>query len=114
VVSAQVVQERDPIGWFIYAIRENGQIEVVQMAALPGREGVTLDHMIHHAIAAGGAVLRGRLDRRLAPLISEREFPLTLGQPWTVVRSGRPDVAAQFLSGNAFFSRLDAEWWIGT
>jgi len=114
VVTAQVIHEGEPIGWFIYGIRPAGEVDVVQLAALPGREGLTFDHLIYHALAGGGAVLRGRLDRRFAPLISERGLPLTLGQPWTVVRSGRPDVAAQFLNGNAFFSRLDAEWWIGT
>lgn len=114
VVTAQVVREDEVIGFFVYAIRQNREIDVVQLAALPRREGLTFDHLIHHAAAEGGAVLRGRFDRRLAPLISERGLPLTLGQPWTLVRSGRPDVAAQFLNGTAFLSRLDAEWWIGT
>ncbi len=114
VVTAQVIHEGEAIGFFVYVIRQDREIDVVQLAALPRREGLTFDHLIHHAAAEGGAVLRGRFDRRLAPLISERGLPLTLGQPWTLVRSGRPDVAAQFLTGNAFFSRLDAEWWIGT
>jgi hypothetical protein len=114
VVTAQVIHDGEAIGWFIYAIGPAGQVDVVQLAALPGRERLTLDHLVYHALAEGGSVLRGRFDRRFAPLISERALPLTVGQPWAVVRSGRPEVAAQFLSGNAFFSRLDAEWWIGT
>ena len=113
VVTAQVIHGDEPIGWFIYVIRPDGEIDLVQMAALPGREGMTLDHLIYHARAEGGTVLRGRLDRRFAPLISQRGLPLTLGQPWTVVQASRSDVATQFLAGNAFFSRLDAEWWIG-
>jgi len=114
VVTAQVIREGEAIGFFVYVIRQDGEMDVVQLAALPRREGLTFDHLIHHAAAEGGAVLRGRFDRRLAPLISERGLPLTLGQPWTLVRSARADVEAQFFSGNAILSRLDAEWWIGT
>jgi hypothetical protein len=114
VVTAQVIHNGEAIGLFVYVILRDGGVEVVQLAALPGREGLTFDHLIGHAIGNGGTVLRGRLDRRLGQLISARGLPLTLGQPWTVVRSGRPDVAAQFLSGNALLSRLDAEWWIAT
>jgi len=114
VVSASVIYDGEPIGWFIYAIRPTGEVDVIQLAALRAREALTFDHLIYHTTAEGGVVLRGRLDPRFAPLVSEHGLPLTLGQPWTVVRSGRPDVAAQLLNGNAFFSRLDAEWWIGT
>jgi hypothetical protein len=114
VMTAQVILEGEAIGFFVYLIRQNREIDVVQFAALPRRERLTFDHLIHHAVAQGGSVVRGRLDRRLAPLISERGLPLTLGQPWTLVRSGRPDVVAQFLGGNALISRLDAEWWIAT
>jgi len=114
VVTAQVIHDGEAIGFFVYAIRQDGEVDVVQLAALPRREGLTFDHLIRHAVGNGGTVLRGRLDRRFALLISERGLPLTLGQPWTVVRSGRPDITAQLLNGNAFLSRLDAEWWIDT
>jgi hypothetical protein len=89
-------------------------VDVVQLAALSRREALVFDHLVYHAASKGGTVLRGRLDRRVAPLISARGLPLTLGQPWTLMRADRPDVAAQFLSGNALLGRLDAEWWIGT
>jgi predicted N-acetyltransferase YhbS len=112
VVTAQVTHEGEAIGFFVYAIRRDGEIDVVQLAALAGREALTFDHLIRHAVGNGGTVLRGRLDRRFGPLISERGLPLTLGQPWTIVRSGRPDVTAQLLNGRALLSRLDAEWWI--
>jgi hypothetical protein len=112
VVTAQVIHEGEAIGFFVYAMRQDGEVDVIQLVALPRRERLTFDHLIHHAIDDGGTVLRGRLDRRFAPLISEWGLPITLAQPWTMVRSGRPDVEAQFLNGNVVFSRLDAEWWI--
>lgn len=114
VVRAQVINDGEPIGFFVYAKWPDGEIDVVQLAAFPGREGPTFDHLVRHCADNGGTVLRGRLDRRLAPVIAERGLPLTLGRPWTVVRSGRPDITAQLLNGNAFLSRLDAEWWIDT
>jgi predicted N-acetyltransferase YhbS len=114
VVSAQVIHDGEAIGFFVYVMRAGGEVDVVQLAALSGREGATFDHLIRHAIGSGGTVLRGRLDRRFALLISERGLPLTVGQPWTLVRSGRAEVTAQLLNGNAILSRLDAEWWIDT
>ena len=114
LVTVQVRHEGALVGWFVYAIRLQGYAEVIQLAALAGRQGMVLDHLLHHAGGEGVGVLRGRLDRWFAPVFSDRGVPLTLGHPWTVVRSRRQDVVAQFLSGNAFFSRLEAEWWIGT
>jgi hypothetical protein len=114
VVSAQVMHDGEAIGFFVYAIQQGGQVDVIQLAALPGREGLTFDHLIRHSAGNGGVVLRGRLDRRFARSITERGLPLTLGQPWTVVQSDRPEVRAQLLNGNAFLSRLDSEWWINT
>jgi hypothetical protein len=113
-VTAQVIHDSEAIGFFCYVMRQSSEVDVVQLAALPGREALTFDHLIRHAIGNGGTVLRGRLDRRFAALISERGLPLTLGEPWTLARSGRPEVTAQLLNGNAILSRLDAEWWIDT
>jgi hypothetical protein len=114
VVAAQVVHEGEAIGLFVYGIGQDGETDVVQLAALPGREDLTFDHLTNHARDNGGTVLRGRLDRRVSRLISERGLPLTLAQPWTVLHSHRPDVTSQLLTGQAFLSRLDSEWWINT
>ena len=114
VVSAQVTHDGELVGWFIYVVRPNRDADVVQLAAFANRQGEVLDHLVQHAAGEGARVLRGRADRQFAPVFSDRGVPLTLGHPWTAVSSARPEVTAQFLSGNAFFSRLDAEWWIGT
>jgi hypothetical protein len=116
VVGRQVSRDANLIGWFIYTIRPGtrGEAEVVQLAAFPGRHESVFDHLLEHAASEGVRVLKGRLDRQFASVVSDRGIPLTLGQPWTVVRSKRPDVTSQFVGGTAFFSRLDAEWWIGT
>ena len=113
VVRAQVTQKGDPVGWVVYVLA-GSDAEVVQLAALPGREEVVFDYLVGDATERGAALLRGRMDRRFAPLISARGYPLTLGQPWSVMQSPRSDITAQFVTGNAFFSRLDAEWWIST
>jgi hypothetical protein len=112
LITAQVTKEGVVIGWFIYLVRPDGEAQVVQLAALRSMEVRVFDHLLYHATVHGAAVLRGRMDRRFASAISERGLPLTLGQPWTVVRSRRPDLMAQFLSGTAFLSRLESEWWL--
>jgi hypothetical protein len=114
MLTAQVTHDGALIGWFVYMIRPHGEADVVQLAAFAGRHGMVLDHLIKHAGTEGVRALKGRVDRQFAPILSDRGVPLTLGHPWTMIRSRRQDAAAQFLSGNAFFSRLEAEWWIGT
>ena len=114
LVTAQVMHDSELVGWFIYTIRPQGEADVIQLAALGNRQGMVFDHLVQHALGEGTRVLRGRMDRQFASLFGDRGVPLTVGHPWTAVRSGRQDLMAEFLSGNAFFSRLDAEWWIGT
>ena len=114
VVSAQIMQDSELVGWFIYAIRPDGEAQVVQLAALPGRQESIFDHLVRHSVARGASVLKGRLDRQFAPMFGDRGIPLTVGHPWTVVRSRRPELMPHLLSGNMFLSRLDAEWWIAT
>lgn len=112
LITAQVLRENAVVGWFMYLLFPSGVAEVVQLAALRGNERFVFQHLLHHATESGCVLLRGRTDRRFASSISEMGLPLTLGQPWTVVRSRRPEIAAQFHSGAAFFSRLDSEWWL--
>jgi hypothetical protein len=114
VVSAEVTGNGVVVGWFVYAFRTPREVEVVQLAALPRREEMVFDHLVHHAGGAGASILRGRLDRRFASVLSDRGVPLTVGHPWTVVHSRRKDVANEFVNGRAFFSRLEAEWWISS
>ena len=110
--SGAVTQQGSVIGAFIYYARPDGEAEVVQLLALPGRERAVWQELKSHARAAGGAILRGRMERRFAQIMSEDGVPLTVGQPWTIVKAKRADVATQFLTGTALFTRLDAEWWI--
>jgi hypothetical protein len=114
MASAQVTHDGAIVGWFVYAFRSSREAEVVQLAAFPRREEMVFDHLVQHAVGEGANILRGRLDRRFATVLSDRGVPLTLGHPWTVVHSRRKDVANEFVNGNAFFSRLEAEWWISS
>lgn len=114
LASAQVTHDGAVVGWFVYAFRAPREAEVVHLAAFPGRQEMVFEHLLQHAVGEGANILRGRLDRRFATVLSDRGVPLTLGHPWTVVHSRRKDVANEFVNGNAFFSRLEAEWWIRT
>ena len=114
LASAQVTCDGALVGWFVYAFRSPREAEVIQLAALPGRQQMVFDHLAHHAVAEGATILRGRLDRRFAVILSDLGVALTLGNPWTVAHSRRKDLAHELVNGNAFFSRLDAEWWIST
>jgi hypothetical protein len=113
LISAQVLRGDVIVGWFIYVLRPDGEANVVQLAATRGNDRAVFEHLLYHATTNGVTALEGRGDKKFASSVSELGLPMTLGQPWTVVRSKRPELLIQFLNGNAFFSRLESEWWLG-
>ncbi|MBB4193033.1 hypothetical protein GGE45_001618 [Rhizobium aethiopicum] len=59
-VAALVTGNGSPIGAFLYHLREGGVGRVLQMLALPGREGKVIDCLLADADRRGAAGLRGR------------------------------------------------------
>jgi hypothetical protein len=100
------------VGWFVYLAQPRALATVVQVGALPEHRDIVLDHLIHDAWSRGVAAVTARLDRFFAAAVSQRQFSLTLAQPWSVAHSRLPELKKAFDEGRMFFSRLDAEWWL--
>ncbi len=106
---------RDPggrmAGWFLYYL-DTGISRVLQLAARPDRVGQVLEHLFHHASKRGAAVLEGRMDPRFAGKLGEmRCFFRNCGE-LTLLHARDPSLMAPFVLGNAFFTRLEGEWWL--
>lgn len=101
------------IGWFLYYLNPARRAEVVQLAAVKGRRGEVLDHLLHHARRGGALVASGRLDAPFVESLLERGCTFALARPWTLLHSRRPELVNVFQSGGAFLSRMDSEWWLG-
>lgn len=111
------VQIRDSqqgvIGWFLYYLNPERRAEVVQLAAVQGRRGQVLEHLLHHAWRRGAVLASGRLDAPFVESLLERGCTFALARPWTLMHSQRRELVDVVQSGGAFVSRMDSEWWLG-
>lgn len=105
---------RDLAGWCIMLVRSGGRAEVVQWAAARGHHRAVLDCALSRAAQRGAVTLAGRLDPAFAAPLTDLRVPFTLGQPFTLVHTRRPELLEAVMQGRAFFSRLDGEWWLST
>jgi hypothetical protein len=102
------------VGWYLYWRRAESVGEVLQVAARPKSIGQVLDHLFSHAHGRGLLAMSGQLDARLLSPLVTRHCLINRGEgSWLLVHSNDPDIAAAVHRGDAFLTRLEAEWWIG-
>ena len=98
-------------GWFLYYL--NGATSrVLQLHEREGSEHALLDHLFHHARARGAAALEGRMEPRLARALGERHSLFLSTSIYALLHARDPEVLAALACGDAFFSRLEGEWWM--
>jgi hypothetical protein len=106
---------RDPdgrlAGWFLYYL-DTGLSRVMQLAARPDRVRPVLEHLFHHANERGTLALEGRMDARFSRELGDMNCLFRNCGELTLLHARDPSVLAPLLSGNAFFSRLEGEWWL--
>lgn len=105
-------EERNVVGWFQYDLCRDGLSEVVQLCADRGRFREVIDHLFYHAWERGAVALRGRIDPEYAQELSDAYCLFRRDGPWALIHSNQPDVLDAFYNNDAFFSRLEGEWWI--
>ena len=106
---------RDPngkvAGWFLYYL-DAGISRVLQLAARPDRVRPVLEHLFHHATERGTVALEGRMDPRFAAELGKMHCFFRNCGELTLVHSRNPSLLAPLSLGNAFFTRLEGEWWL--
>jgi hypothetical protein len=106
---------RDPngkvAGWFLYYL-DAGISRVIQLAARPDRVRPVLEHLFHHATERGTIALEGRMDPRFAGELGRMQCFFRNCGELTLLHSRDPSLLAPLLMGNAFFTRLEGEWWL--
>lgn len=98
-------------GWFLYYLNP-GTSKVLQVHASEDCEHAVLDHLFHHAWARGAAALEGRMEPSLARALGERHALFLSAMPYALLHSRDAEVLAALARGDAFFSRLEGEWWL--
>jgi hypothetical protein len=104
--------EEHVIGWCIYFTNPRGVSHVVQLVGRPERVGEVLGHLLFEAGTAGATAVQGRLEPSYLPDFGAASCRFSREGPWMLVHSRRPELAAAVLSGHAYVSRLDSEWWL--
>ena len=101
----------ETVGLYLYHVRAGHTAQLLQAFAIPGKEGVVLDRLFGHAMAAGATAVHGRSIPMFHRQLMDRHAFFYPDQ-WTVVYARDPEVAQHFHAGTAFFTGLAGESWI--
>lgn len=99
-------------GWYLYYLQAGGVSEVLQIAARDGSFDRVLQRLLTDAWQQGSAAVRGRVEPRYAPELSQRHCWFRREGTWTLAHSRHPEILAAIHEGDAFLSRLEGEWWM--
>lgn len=100
----------EPAGWFLYYAGLTSK--VLQLHARPGAEHAVLHHLFHHAWRRGAATIEGRMEPRLARALAESHCVFHGASAHALVHAREAEVLSALACGDAFFSRLEGEWWM--
>jgi len=98
-------------GWFLYYVNR-GTSRVLQIHAREDAERAVLDHLFSHAWQRGAAAIEGRMEPRLARGLGQRHCLFQTSSVHSLIHSRDAALLASFARGDAFFSRLEGEWWM--
>jgi len=99
-------------GWYLYYANRGGVGEVAQLVAAPGKHRHVLASLFHDAWVQGLAAVSGRADRDIVNALDPGRAHVRDGDTAILVHSPRSDINDAIQRGDAFFSRLDGEWWM--
>jgi hypothetical protein len=111
-LPARVLRDQGGVaGWFLYYL--NGTMSrVLQVHATEGAERAVLDHLFQHAWRLGAAAIEGRMEPRLASMLGQRHCLFLSTMAFTLIHSRDAGLLGALARGDAFFSRLEGEWWM--
>lgn len=101
------------VGAYLYYEGARRTGEVVQIVAHPRSAEAVLDHLFDDARRRGLAAVSGLLDPRLLGALGAKRCLFDRGDgSWFLVNGKNPQILSAIHRGDAFLTRLEAEWWI--
>jgi hypothetical protein len=98
-------------GWFLYYLNAR-MSQVLQVGARRERVSAVLERLFEHAGARGAVAIQGRLEPHMAAGLRHKLCVLQNRGIMTMLHARDPSLLLPFYRGDAFFSRLDGEWWM--
>lgn len=107
--------QKGQVGWYLYYGKPGGVGTVVQVGAREGCAEDVLDHLFLHAKRRGMVAVSGQVDPAFFHLYSRRDCVFHHdGGSWILVHSRLPELRHAIDRGDAFLTRLEGEWWVGS
>ena len=102
------------VGWYVVQSRVGAVAEVAQLVSTERAAEAVLEHLFRFAWQRGAIAVSGQLDAALLPAFSERLcfFHRARGGSWILLHSRDEKILLEAHRCNAFFTRLEGEWWI--
>jgi hypothetical protein len=99
------------VGWYMYYPNPNKAGQVLQWMATPNAASQVLSHMLGNAQEAGSLALIGRFEPMFMANLSEQNSLFFHRASFVQAYSRKPEFIDALYRGNAFFTRLEGEWW---
>ena len=108
-----VLRERNGTlaGWYLYYLNRETS-KVLQMGARDGMQRAVLQHLFRSAWRGGATVIEGRMEPAFAAALGQLNCFFLSPNMYTLFHARNPELTAALARGEAFFSRLDGEWWM--
>jgi hypothetical protein len=98
-------------GWFLYYLND-AVSQVLQIGARAGALEAVFEQLASHARRRGARALEGRMEPGLTAVLQGKRCLMQSRAISTLVHARDQSVLVPFLRGDAFFSRLEGEWWM--
>jgi Acetyltransferase (GNAT) domain len=107
-------EKNDVIGWYIYQMKPQDKGHIVQVEAKKGFEKEVLNHLFADAQRRGATLLHGRVEPNIhVPLVAANRTWLHSRYDRTLIYSKSPELMLAYYSGDAMFTRMEGEFWMG-
>jgi predicted N-acetyltransferase YhbS len=98
-------------GWYMYYPNRGKAGQVLQCVARPRAESEVLRHLLNDALAHGSLALIGRYDPQMVRELSLLNSVFTNRGSHVQAYSKKVELIRALQAGDAFFTRLEGEWW---
>ena len=104
-----------PLGWYLYYLGSSGIAEVLQVGGREETIREVLHHLFYHAWQRGAVAATGPIDPRLCSVLTEEHCAFHRPDNSSLlIYSPDQQILNAIHAGDAYLSRLEREWWIGS
>ena len=98
-------------GWYLYYPNSGKLGHILQLGAKQQTVDAVLSHLFADAHQEGSLALAGRIEPKFIQAFSLHQCIFTYRNSSLVVHSKNEDILNALYRGDAFFTRLEGEWW---